>query len=190
MSEIDHYTDIGNQLKILIEANLEDKVDEYDVRFRKHTRLSEMLQSVGQELESEKLLEDSKNALPLDLDIVVFVYFPDTDEYEKIIVEVKDRSKVGLMNFSQLTGYNLVSKTRYGLLVNVDGGMSSELQKILEYQKDLSSFSQKTNESEIKHEFGVFKWETSSKKLVRTGIEPLNSIPKIAEKIASEVQTH
>lgn len=186
MSEIDHYTDIAERMKTLLEADLESEVDEVNIGYGEHSRLKDMLSEVGKEFESEQMLEDSKNALPLDLDIVLFVYFPEEDDYEMVTIEVKERNRVGLMNFSQLTGYCLVSKAKYGFLVNVGGGMSSELQDILEYREELTSFSRTTDGENITHHSGVFEWQKSSGTLSIKNVGPISSIPKLADKLSSD----
>ena len=185
MSEIDYYQDIAEKMVSLLKANLESQVDEFQIGYGEHERLQVMLDRVGKELGSEQMLEDAKNALPLDLDVVLFIHFPKDDTYEMVIVEVKEKSRVGLMNYSQLTGYCLVSKAKYGLLVNVDGGMSRELQDILEFRGDLSSFSRTSNEGEIQHLFGVYEWESSSDVLKKKNVGSISSIPRLANKISS-----
>ncbi|MDR2266497.1 MAG: hypothetical protein LBE09_02770 [Christensenellaceae bacterium] len=78
---------------------------------------------------------------PLNLDI--FGIITDGYKFEIVILEVKLRENVGLAESSQLLGYTIVSDAKYGLLINIDSGVSRRLTGILTSEMDVSKIVQK-----------------------------------------------
>lgn len=75
-----------------------------------------------------KCLEEYSNIMsPLNLDI--FCVVTNGKKFEIVILEIKLRETVGLNQWSQLIGYNLVSNAKYGLLININAGASERLKE-------------------------------------------------------------
>ena len=66
-------------------------------------------------------------------------------KFEIVILEIKLRETVGLNQWSQLIGYNLVSNAKYGLLININAGASERLKRILTF--DVDNIKNSTKES-------------------------------------------
>lgn len=117
---------------------------------------------------------------PLNLDI--FAVITDGNKFEVLILEVKLVKSVGLSEWSQLVGYNLVSTANFGLLINIDGGASERLTEILSVNKDVSCINRIINNNEqIEHLLGFMQWNSITQNFEYSGLGSVPSLSKLSE---------
>lgn len=121
---------------------------------------------------------------PLNLDI--FGVVTDGEKFEIIILEVKLCKAVGLSEWSQLLGYNVVSNAKYGLLINIDEGASERLTNILIMEKDVSRVIRlKSNGEQITHLLGFMQWNSITRNFEYSNLGQLCSLSALSEDIIS-----
>lgn len=131
----------------------------------------------------ELLREYSKSIHKLHLDISILIENPKTGMFEIIIFEIKRVKNLGLSELSQLIGYCLVSKSRFGILMNVDKAVSSEFSIILDGDKDLTEIIRLVDNEKLHHKFGVMVWNASTLKIEYTNLGSIKSIPQLLEMV-------
>lgn len=194
MKEVDYYPELAVRLEEVISANISDNdinikamyLPAYGSQIREF--LSKYIASNPNNV-SESLREFAKDVPKLRTDMIVLADNPTTNKFTIIIIEVKLLNSAGLSELSQLIGYNLVSKIRYGILINVGGGVSSELQDILITDKDVTEIERKISVSPYAqlHKIGVMSYLPTTKNL--DYVETLSgvSIPSLANEIQQEL---
>ena len=131
----------------------------------------------------------SRSTPPLNLDI--FAVVTDGRKYEIVILEVKLREAVGLNQWSQLIGYNLVSNARYGLLINIDAGASSRLEGILASDVDASRIvRQKADGTTVEHLLGFMEWNTVTQNFEYSGWGQIHSLSALSKALISRFEYH
>ncbi len=131
----------------------------------------------------------SRSTPPLNLDI--FAVVTDGRKYEIVILEVKLREAVGLNQWSQLIGYNLVSNARYGLLINIDAGASSRLEGILASDVDASRIvRQKADGTTVEHLLGFMEWNTVTQNFEYSGLGQIHSLSALSKALISRFEYH
>ena len=122
---------------------------------------------------------------PLSLDI--FTLITDGIDFQLLVIEVKLLRSVGLQQLSQLIGYTVVSRARYGLLINVDGGESERLTELIHSDEDLMTINQiMSNGKVINHHYGVMEWDSLTHNLTYTGSGEIGTIPKLCKHLSSD----
>ena len=138
---------------------------------------------------SRALAEYAKDVPKIRTDIIVLADNPRQNKFVITILEVKLLGSMGLSELSQLIGYGLVAKTKYGVLVNINGGISSDLRKILLTDKDITNIKRKLEQSPFEQTYktGVMSYNPNTKAL--DYIETLSgiTIPKLAGLIEGEL---
>ena len=126
----------------------------------------------------------SRTTPPLNLDI--FAVVTDGRDFEIVILEIKLRESVGLNQWSQLIGYNLVSNARYGLLINIDAGASSRLEGILSSDVDSSKIiRQKADGTTVEHLLGFMEWNTVTQNFEYSGLGQIHSLSALSRALIS-----
>lgn len=124
----------------------------------------------------------SKTTPPLNLDI--FGIITDGSHFEIVILEVKRVSAVGLSEWSQLVGYNLVSDAKYGLLINIGAGASERLRGILSLNGDCSKIvRRKADGTEIEHLLGFMQWNTVTQNFEYTNLGQIYSLSALSTEL-------
>lgn len=128
---------------------------------------------------------DFANMLPpLNLDI--FGLITDGENYDLLILEVKLLKSAGLKEWSQLVGYCLVSKAKYGFLINIDGTASSRLSDILNSDSSISKIVTIESNNEIVHKLGFLEWDSVTQDFAYTNLGYLRSLSKLSDDVFEE----
>jgi hypothetical protein len=128
--------------------------------------------------------EFSKNVPPLNLDI--FSLITDGIKFAILILEIKLTKIVGLREWSQLVGYCLVSRAKYGLLVNINNGSSQRLQQILQNDQSLSDIHTKIGDNYYNHLLGLMTWNNYTKNFEYSNLGFIKSISQLSNMIIND----
>lgn len=194
MNEVSYYPQLAASLEKIFTSNLTNNainvkalyLPKYGSQVRSFlTRYIEM--NIGNV--SESLIEFSHDVPKLRTDIVLLFDNPKTNKFKLVIVEVKLVSSAGLSELSQLIGYSLVTKIEYGLLVNIDGGISSELKDILLTDIDISQIQRlKSDTTDVtEYRYGVLGFNSTTEGFDYIETLSRNSIPSLTERIEKEI---
>lgn len=118
---------------------------------------------------------------PLNLD--VFGLITNGIKYELLILEVKKMSSVGLKEWSQLLGYVLVSKAKFGLLINIDGTASSRLSQIIASDRYISNIITINDDTHYEHNLGFMRWNSITKNFEYNSFSLIKSLSQLTESI-------
>lgn len=196
MKEVDYYPELAERLEEVISANISNPDINIKAMFLPNygSQIREFLSRYiadNQDNVSKKLVDFAKDVPKLRTDMVVLADNPKTNKFTIVIIEVKLLNSAGLSELSQLIGYNLVSKIQYGILVNVGGGVSKELQDILITDEDVTEIERKISISPYKqlHKIGVMSYIPTTKNL--DYVETLSgvSIPSLTSEIEQELSS-
>jgi len=131
----------------------------------------------------------TENLGQLNVDVFLIVINPENKKFEVIISEVKDISSMGLKEYSQLMGYCLSSYSKYGLLINVNNGVSKNLNDLLLLDYDLSTVNRIIQKGEmITHQFGVFKWNSINNRLESLQLGKIHSLSEMIIEICDKLK--
>ena len=178
--EVDYYNEIAVELVRQFESNLSS--NEYSVKpiiGEISSGLRTLIAngySVGDSLEKY-----SKSVHRLHLDIAILVENKKTGKFEVIVFEVKKVNNLGLSELSQLIGYCLVSKAKFGVLINVDRAVSREFSIILDGDKDLTEIVRIIDDKKVEHRFAVMVWNSSTLRIEYTNSGAIKSIPDLVK---------
>lgn len=194
MNEVSYYPELASSLEDAVRANISDAdinvkalfLPTYGNNIRDY--LQKYIDSNKNNV-SNSLIDFAKSVPKVRTDIILLFDNPVTDKFTIVIVEVKLLNSAGLSEFSQLIGYNLVTKIEYGILVNVGGGISSDLNSILLTDADITKIERIISTPPYKqmHKIGVMSYNSTTKNLdyveTLTGV----SIPKLVSEIQSRL---
>lgn len=183
MKEVEYYNDIAKEIVNQFRANLHDRPD---VIVR--PLIGEISSSLRTLIANgynagQALVEFSHHVHRLHLDISIVVENQTNGKFEIIIFEIKRVKNLGLTELSQLIGYCLVSKCKFGVLMNVNTAVSSEFSIILDADRDLTHICRKIDDKEIEHEFGVMVWNHETQRIQYTNSGAIRSIPELVAKL-------
>ena len=185
--EVDYYNEIAKSLVNTVVANLDNS--KFVVKILIGEISSGLRTLIANGYEAGDLLKTfSKNVHKLHLDISLLVENKENGKFELVIFEVKRTKKLGLQQLSQLIGYCLVSKCKFGVLINVDNSVSGEFSVILDGDKDLTKITRIVNQEEIEHEFGVMVWNSKTQKISYTEAGEIKTIPQLTQKIVNLIK--
>ncbi len=198
-NEVSYYPEIMLFVKTQIESNFYAARKPLKVYFKTgeiRKGLSEIIQENG--INAPSILEFANKTPPLSLDI--FGLITDGSLYELLILEVKLRNSVGLAELSQLTGYCIVSNAQYGILVNINGGISERLKELLINEPNVThierlvrfpqSYNGGNESKKVEHDIGVMEWDSETQNLTYTGYGGIRSISELCNKLAHRFQTY
>lgn len=181
--EEEYYQEIARDFIKYLSANLENS-EKYTIK--------PLIGEVGSALKtlicngyqaSDSLQKFSREVHQLHLDISILIENNENHLFELIVIEVKRVKRIGLSELSQLIGYSLVSKSKFGMLVNINEGISENFRIILDSDKDLTDIRRILDDGEIHHEFGVMKYNSITNRFEYENVGSLRSIPDLAKKI-------
>ncbi len=186
-NEVAHYPEITKYIEAQIKSNLRaNGITDIDVFWKSgelKTKLNELINEHPDKCECLRTF--CQNTNPLNLDI--FGVITDGTRFEFIILEVKLLKTVGLSEWSQLLGYNVVSDAKYGLLINIDGGASSRLMGILSSSPDASKVVRTKNNGEnITHLLGFMRWNTITQNFEYSTLGQLWSLSALSKELLSK----
>lgn len=178
--EVDYYYEITVELVKQFEANL--AANYYVVKPLIGEISSGLRTLIANGYDAGKLLREySISVHRLHLDISILIENRKNGKFEVIIFEIKRLNNLGLSELSQLIGYCLVSKSKFGILMNVEKAVSSEFSIILDGDKDLTEIIRVIDEQKLHHKFGVMVWNDTTLKIEYTNSGSIKSIPQLIE---------
>ena len=180
-NEVAHYPEITNFIEMQLQSNFKAAGIEDVYIFWKKGELTSGLRELIRDYPQicSCMEEYSRITSPLNLDI--FGVFTNGIKFEIVILEVKLRSVVGLNEWSQLLGYNLVSNARYGLLINIDAGASERLIRILSFDEDASKIIRLKNDgTKIEHLLGFMQWNTITQNFEYSNLGQISSLSALS----------
>ncbi len=179
-NEISYYGEIMSFVKDQIESNFNANCNPLKVYCRTG-ELRHGLQDIIAEnnIDAPSIIKFAANTPPLSLDI--FALITDGVNFELLIFEVKLLNSVGLTQLSQLIGYCIVSNAQYGLLINVDGGVSPRLTDLLMNEPDITHIERHLCDKKtiVEHNLGVMEWDSDTKNLIYTGHGSIRTISEL-----------
>lgn len=181
--ETDHYEEIAAKLKIAFEANLRHG-DNYNIRILIGEVQSALRTLIANGYNAGVLLSEySKSVHRLHLDISILIEHKNSQKFELVIFEIKKVNNLGLNELSQLIGYCLVSKCRFGVLMNIDKAVSRDFSIILDADKDITNMVRLIDDKYISHEFGVMVWNSETQDIEYTQAGAVKTIPDLVAEI-------
>jgi hypothetical protein len=186
--EVDHYEEMAKELALQFESNLGGSETKYVVKPLIGEISSSLRTLFSNGYEAGELLRDyAINSHRLHLDISIVIENKENNKFEIVIFEVKKVKALGLGELSQLIGYCLVSKCKYGILVNVDKNVSGEFSTILDGDKDLTNICRVIDSREINHRFGVMVWNSKTLNMEYTNSGSIKTIPELIELVENTI---
>ena len=185
MREEDYYNEIAVYIVKEIKANL-DKPELFNVVPLIGEVSSGLRTLIANGYSAGALLQEfSRSVHRLHLDISILVENIEKGIFELIIFEIKKVEGLGLGELSQLIGYCLVSKRSFGILINIDKGLSKDFSVILDSDPDLTTIVRVLDNSKVKHELGVMIWNSDTKQMECVNSGSVPSISSLTEKLES-----
>jgi len=188
LKERDHYDEIAKALASLIFDNLE-KSGKYVVKSLIGEISSGLRTLIANGYDAGEVLKNySKSVHRLFLDVSILVENKNSGKFEIIIFEIKKGNKLGLNALAQLIGYCLVSKQKFGVLVNVDDGISENFSIILQADPNLTIIDRLIDDTVLRHEIGVMVWNSHTKNFEYTQTAAIKNIPDLVKKIETSLE--
>jgi hypothetical protein len=100
----------------------------------------------------------------LMVDVILLVYDRSSLNSEIIICEVKEKRALSLQDCSQLAGYCICADVSFGLLINVDAGISDALRETLGQNAALTHLVQIINQNKRTRMMGILTWESKTRR--------------------------
>jgi hypothetical protein len=187
--EVDFYQEIAETLKALFEANFppNSKLSVYPLIGEIKSALSTLL--ANQNLNQEVIKKFVQEIDFLNLDVSFLIFDNKTEKFEIVILEVKKMAAVGLTELSQLVGYCLVSRAKFGILVNVDNLASDRFTTILEKDPDLTTIERKYRGNWLVHKFGVMKWNSTTQSFEYSNAGGIKSVPELVSLVLGAINS-
>ena len=126
----------------------------------------------------------AQNVPPLNLDI--FALITDGTIFNLLILEIKLMKGVGLKELSQLIGYCLVSRAKYGLLINIDNGASSRLSQILASEEHVSHIRVFNKDVIQEHCIGFMQWDSLTKNFDYSNLGLIKSLSDLTNRLLAD----
>ena len=187
-NEVAHYPEIMSFIESQLLSNFRSAgIDDISIFWKSGELTSKIKELIYEYPEKCKCLEEYSNIMsPLNLDI--FCVVTNGKKFEIVILEIKLRETVGLNQWSQLIGYNLVSNAKYGLLININAGASERLKRILTFDVDTSRIvRKKADGTEIEHLLGFMQWNTVTQNFEYTNLGEINSLSALSTALIKQL---
>lgn len=181
-NEIAYYPEITRFIESQLQSNFRaEKINDIYI-FWKNGELTSGLKALILEhpIECSCLTQYSEITPPLNLDI--FGVVTNGVKFEIVILEIKLKTAVGLSEWSQLAGYNLVSGAKYGLLINIDAGASDRLTRILSFDEDVSRILRRRKNGTItEHLLGFIQWNSVTQNFEYSNLGQISSLSLLSK---------
>ena len=186
-NEVAHYPEITKYIEAQLNSNfLAQGINNVKIFWKSGELTAKIKELIVEHPQICQCLQEySKKMNPLNLDI--FGVITNGEFFEIVILEVKLRESVGLSEWSQLMGYNLVSNAKYGLLINIDAGASSRLRALLSTDSDVSRIVRKReNGQESSHYLGFMQWNTITQNFEYSNLGQLWSLSALSKELIKQ----
>lgn len=190
-NEVSFYPEIMAYVKEIIESNFRAAKNPLRVYCKSGELRKGLHQIISEnEIKTKSIIDFAASTPPLSLDI--FALITDGEKYELLIMEIKLVKAMGLSELSQLIGYCIVSNAQYGLLINVDNGVSPRLQDLLVNEKNVTDIVRNVQTrnmmSTIEHCLGVMEWDSVTKSLNYTGHGKIRTMSELCKMLAARFE--
>ncbi len=188
-NEVSYYTEIKEAIDIQLLSNFRAaKHTEIKIFWKKGELKKGLNELVNMDPQYCSCFASYAQSIPpLNLDI--FGVITDSLKFEIIILEIKLLPAVGLSEWSQLIGYSLVSRSRYGILINIDNGASTRLKEILQLNHDLSQINTIQGNLEIPHKLGFMQWNSITCNFEYSSVGIIGSLSSLSNEIINDFTT-
>ena len=186
-NEVAHYPEITGFIETQLKSNFAAKgIEDIEIYWKSGELTAKIKELINEHPDKCQCIKAySRNMYPLNLDI--FGIITDGKKFELVILEVKLRESVGLSEWSQLLGYNIVSDAKFGLLINIDNGASSRLSAILSSDENASKIIRKKNTGEeITHLLGFMQWNTLTQNFEYSTMGQLWSLSALSQELIKQ----
>lgn len=184
-NEVSYYPEITKFIEAQVKSNFRAQGIENVHVFWESGELTSKLKELMRKYPTICACLESYSQMTPPLNLDIFGIVTNGERFEIIILEVKLKGHVGLNEWSQLIGYNLVSHARYGLLINIDSGASERLKWILTFDEDASKIIRKSSHgTEIEHLLGFMQWNTITQNFEYTNLGQIPSISALSTTLA------
>ena len=172
-NEVAHYPEIMSFIESQLLSNFRSAgIDDISIFWKSGELTSKIKELIYEYPEKCKCLEEYSNIM------------------SPLILEIKLRETVGLNQWSQLIGYNLVSNAKYGLLININAGASERLKRILTFDVDTSRIvRKKADGTEIEHLLGFMQWNTVTQNFEYTNLGEINSLSALSTALIKQFES-
>lgn len=179
--EVDYYEEIAKEIVKQFQVNLNN--NNYEIKPLIGEISSGLRTLIANNYNAGTLLKEfAQSVHRLHLDISVVIENKINGKFEIIIFEIKKVESLGLKELSQLIGYCLVSKSKFGILINIDKRVSREFSIILNSNKDLTNIKRTLDDGElIEHKLGVMIWNSTTLKFEYTNTGAIKALPMLIE---------
>ena len=186
--EIEYYQEISMRLVDIFKANLpkDQSIIISSLIGDIHSGLNTLIAN-GYDV-GDKLREYSKEIYHLRLDITLLLENKRNGKFDLVIFEIKKVKSLGLSEFSQLIGYCLVSKIKFGILINIDNGLSSDFSSILESDRDITEIKRIIDNKIFEHDFGVIFYNSSTKQFEYSNLGKVKTIPNLVNHLLQNIR--
>jgi len=175
--EVDYYEEIADVLTSFFVSNLKGN-NGYTVRVLIGEISSAIRTLIANGYSAgQSLVDFGRSVHRLHLDISLLIENVKNGKFEIVVFEIKKTKGLGLSELSQLIGYCLVSKAKFGVLVNIDNTVSGEFSIILDADRDLTKIVRVIDNKIIEHRFGVMVWNSKTKKMEYSESGDITSLP-------------
>ena len=123
----------------------------------------------------------AQNVPPLNLDI--FALITNGRKFNLLILEIKLMKCAGLKELSQLIGYCLVSRAKYGLLINIDNGASPRLSQILASEEHVSHIHVVDKDAINEHCLGFMQWDSLTQSFEYSNLGLIKSLSDLSNRL-------
>lgn len=188
-NEVAYYPEITQFIEVQLNSNFRTKgIKDISIYWKNGELTSNIKELIEQYPEKCSCLQTfCRKTPPLNLDI--FGVITNGEKFEFVILEVKLRDNVGLAEWSQLLGYTIVSNAKFGLLINIDSGVSSRLTGILTSEIDISKIvRKKANGDVVEQLLGFMQWNSLTHNFEYSNLGQLWSLSVLSDALIKEFE--
>lgn len=192
-NEVSYYLEIQLCIERQMKSNfMAAKHQDLDVYWGIGELKNNLRRSINEHPERCGCVKDFANLVPpLNLDI--FALMTNGTKFELLILEIKLMNSAGLKEWSQLVGYCLVSGARYGLLVNIDNGLSPRLADMLRTEPHMYHIKTLVEGKEIEHCLGFMQWDSLTHEFEYINLGLIRSLSALSQEVIArfdEISAH
>ena len=186
-NEIAYYPEIAKFIEIQLQSNFAaNGINEIKIFWRSGELTSNIRNLINEQPNICNCLNDyCRTTPPLNLDI--FGIITNGIKFELIILEVKLRKSVGLSEWSQLIGYNLVGNAKYGLLININAGASKRLTGILLNDSNYSKIIRITSSGKkFTHLLSFMQWNSITQNFEYSNLGQIATLSELSKNLIED----
>ena len=182
--EISYYPEITKFIEMQLQSNFRaQNIDNIHIYWKIGEMKSKIEELIKEHPNDCNCIKSFVKRMP-PLNVDIFAVITNGNIFELIILEVKFKKSVGLMQWSQLIGYCMVVDCKFGLLINVDGIASTRLIELLNNNINVSKIVRyRNNGDQTEALLGFMQWNSITKNFEYSGLGQLCSISAISNEL-------